>query len=140
VKIYLDANAIVSFFIADSWTQRTASFLEKNTRPVVVSDFAAAEFSAVIARQVRRNQLTHDEARAAFISFDAWVARTDTREEIRSSDIGVAETLLRRFELNLKAPDAIHLAMAQRLDAMLLTFDSQMAAAARVLGIPVAPA
>jgi predicted nucleic acid-binding protein len=45
---------------------------------------------------------------------------------------------LRRLDLPLKTPDAIHIAIAQRVDATLVTFDWQMAAAARALGTIIA--
>jgi uncharacterized protein len=53
------------------------------------------------------------------------------------SRIAVATTFLRRLDLPLKTPDAIHIAIAQRLGATLVTFDRQMAASARALGTPV---
>jgi len=39
------------------------------------------------------------------------------------------------FELRLRAPDALHLAIARRLDVSLVTLDRRMAAAAGELGI-----
>lgn len=36
--------------------------------------------------------------------------------------------------LTLRTPDALHIALAQRLDCELLTFDLKMTAAARALG------
>jgi predicted nucleic acid-binding protein len=48
--------------------------------------------------------------------------------------------MLRRLNLRLRAPDAVHLAMAERLGAKIATFDKQMANAANRLGISVAKA
>jgi predicted nucleic acid-binding protein len=45
--------------------------------------------------------------------------------------------MLRQLELKLRAPDAIHLAVAQRLKVAIATFDQPMAKAAHMLGIPV---
>jgi predicted nucleic acid-binding protein len=42
-----------------------------------------------------------------------------------------------RFELAMRAPDALHFAMVRRLDANLITLDRRLAAAARGLGIAV---
>ncbi len=44
---------------------------------------------------------------------------------------------VRRFDLALRAPDALHLAIARRLDATLVTLDRRRAAAAGELGIAV---
>jgi predicted nucleic acid-binding protein len=49
-------------------------------------------------------------------------------------DVAVATAFLRRLDLTLRAPDAIHIAIAQRVDATLVTFDQGMATAALALG------
>jgi predicted nucleic acid-binding protein len=58
--------------------------------------------------------------------------------EIASSDVAQAGDYLRRFDLALSAPDAIHIAAAQRLGARLVTFDRGMARAAQALGAEIA--
>jgi len=45
---------------------------------------------------------------------------------------------LRDLTLGLRAPDAINIAIAQRLGAELATFDKKMATAASKLGVTVA--
>jgi predicted nucleic acid-binding protein len=57
-----------------------------------------------------------------------------------TADIVAVEVLIRRFELALRTPDALNIAMVQRMGAMLVTFDSKMAAAARAIGTEVAKA
>lgn len=104
----------------------------------MVSDYAAAEFAAVVARQVRMRRMTADEARVGFADFDIWMARTIQRVATVSGDVRAAEAILRRLDLNLRAPDALHLVIAQRSGGKLATFDKGMAANAEVLGIPVA--
>lgn len=61
-----------------------------------------------------------------------------TRVEITATDVTLADVLLRRLDLPLQAPDAIHLAIAERIEARLVTFDRQMEAGARALGMAVA--
>ncbi len=56
---------------------------------------------------------------------------------MQPSDLDDAQTMLRRLDLVLRAPDAINLAIAQRLGAELATFDIRMAECARALGIAV---
>ncbi len=46
---------------------------------------------------------------------------------------------IRRFDLALRTPDALHIAAAGRLSAKLATFDVKMAAAATALGLEIAP-
>jgi predicted nucleic acid-binding protein len=106
----------------------------------MVSDFAAAEFASAIARQVRMGHVNAVDARIAFGSFDAWVAGVPLRAETKSSDIAVAATFLRRLDLSLRTADALNIAIAQRVNATLATFDERMVQNARALGTPVATA
>jgi uncharacterized protein len=102
--------------------------------------FAATEFASVVARRVRTGDVSADEARRAFAAFDLWTARVALREETMTVDIRAAETFLRRLDLTLRTADALNIAIAQRISAGLVTFDTKMAANARVLGVPVVAA
>jgi len=140
VSVYLDASVLVALFTNDALTTRADAFLRKNPSVLIVSDFAAAEFSSVIARQVRTKDITGEDARLVFANFDTWTARTTQRAPMGTADIVAAEVLIRRFELALRTPDALNIAMVQRMGAMLATFDRKMAAAARTIGTEVAKA
>jgi predicted nucleic acid-binding protein len=102
-----------------------------------VSDFAAAEFSSVIARMVRMDLVPADEARAIFNRFDAWLARSAQAAHVAGIDVQTATAVVRRLDLNIHAPDAINLAITQRLGAAVVTFDRRMADNAQALGIAV---
>jgi predicted nucleic acid-binding protein len=102
---------------------------------LIVSDFSAAEFSSVIARRVRTPALRADEARTAFSNFDTWCARYVRLVELESLDIVDATALMRRLDLSIRTPDALHIAIVQRIGCRLLTFDRTMSRAARMLGI-----
>lgn len=82
-------------------------------------------------------QFATDEARTALSNLDTWVARSAARVEISPGDVAAATTFLRRLDLTLRTPDALHIAIAQRINATLVTFDRQMAASARALGMAV---
>ncbi len=60
--------------------------------------------------------------------------------EAESADMRVASTFVRRFELGLRAPDALHVAVCHRLGLPLFTFDERQAAAAERLGVGRSPA
>ncbi len=79
--------------------------------------------------------MTDDEARAAFSDFDIWSAESAHRVETRPADIAVATAFLRRLDLSLRSPDAINIAIAQRLSATLATLDRRMSANAIALGV-----
>jgi predicted nucleic acid-binding protein len=140
VSVYLDASVLVALFTNDPLTARADTFLRANPSVVIVSDFAAAEFSSVIARHVRTKDITKNNARVVFSNFDAWTASTTQRALINPADIIAAEVFLRRLGLALRTPDALNIAIAQRMAATLVTFDNKMATAARAIGAVVARA
>jgi predicted nucleic acid-binding protein len=140
LKVYADASLLVGLIVSDEFTNRARGFIARERPTVLVSDFGAAEFASVLARRVRTRELTAGRARQAFAAFDAWSTSRSRRVELASIDVGRAESFLRRLDLNLRAPDAINIAMAERLDAVLATFDTRMAEAARTLGLEVADA
>jgi len=137
VSVYLDASVLVALFTNDPYTVRADTFLRANALVLIVSDFAAAEFASTIARRVRIQTLTADEARTVFSSFDAWAGRKTGWEQATTADVATAAGFLRRLDVALRAPDAINIAIAQRVEADLLTFDDQMATGARALGTTV---
>jgi uncharacterized protein len=134
LSVYLDASILVSLFTVDTLTARADAALRERSPLLMVSDFAAAEFASAMARRVRMQIITADEARAAFSTFDAWIARTTTLISVTSADVTAAAGFLRRLDLTLRTQDALHIAIAQRVGAALFTFDQQMASAARALG------
>lgn len=109
----------------------------QSTQPtLLVSDFAFVEFASVIARKLRAKELTPDLALEAFTKFDLWRAAETKTVDLQSRDIAAATSFIRRLDLTLRAPDAMHLAMAQRIGGELATFDKKLAGSALILGIP----
>jgi predicted nucleic acid-binding protein len=138
LSLYLDVSVLVALFTEDPFASHAHRFLRENASVVTVSDFAAAEFASVIGRHFRKKDITQREARVAFATFDSWAARVAQRVEIAAADVKAAEAFLRRLDLTLRAPDAINIAIAQRIGAAVFTFDDAMIKNARALGTPVA--
>jgi uncharacterized protein len=137
VSVYLDVNVLVALFVVDPLNDRADKAMRGVHDNLAVSNLSAAEFSAVIARRVRTRDLRADEARTAFANFDIWCARHTRRIEIDSIDVAGASALMRRLDFPLRTPDALHIAIAQRIGCTLLTFDRTMAKVARALGVGV---
>jgi uncharacterized protein len=138
VSLYLDANILVALLTVEGLSERADDFIQSNVERLIVSDFAAAEFASAIARRVRTRETTLEDARRDLADFDVWTARLTERTELNAGDIAAATAYMRRLDLTLLTPDALHIAIARRVDAILVTFDRAMAAAARALGMAVA--
>ena len=139
MSVYLDASILVSLFIVDSQTARADRFLRSGPGEIVVSDFAAAEFAAVVGRKTRTGDFGVDDREALFADFDTWTRQTVTMVETTANDIALAISFLRRRDVTLRAPDAINIALSQRFGASLATFDQRMARDAEVVGVATAP-
>lgn len=113
------------------------AFLEEYRVTLVVSEFASAEVASALSRLVRIGTMTADEAKARLIAFDAWRSEGSHPVDILASDMGLANTYVRQFDLMLRAPDALHAAICRRLDLTLVTLDRRLATAARALGVNV---
>jgi predicted nucleic acid-binding protein len=59
--------------------------------------------------------------------------------DVRPSDLALADRFVRDRRTKLRAPDALHIAICQRIGAELLTFDVAMSEAAGLLGLSLAP-
>lgn len=137
MSLYLDTSVLLALLTADPLAQRADRMLRREMPVLVVSDWAAAEFASAVARRVRMGQLGVEHARALFPTFDGWVSGCANRVELAPTGLAVASALLRRLDLALRKPDAVHVAMAQRVDAKLATFDAKLADAARRTGLAV---
>lgn len=140
MSLYADTSLLVPLITRDALNDRAEQFLDEAKPTLLISDFAAAEFASALALRVRASEMTAEIARVAFAAFDAWASRFGPRLETTTGDVARAEKFVRRLDLNLRAPDALHIAIAQRHGAALATFDARMADAARALGLEIAAA
>lgn len=138
MSIYLDASALVALFVNDPLSARAHNAISGLTEPLIVSDYAALEFSASMRRFARAKTLSVKDARAALQDFDAWVAAGCERAETFAADIATAGVFVRREDIALRSSDAVHVAVAHRVGARLLTFDKKLASNARRLGLAIA--
>lgn len=137
MSAYLDASVIVSLFLNDIFSLRADEIVASEKR-LTVADWAVVEVSVVIAKQARIGAITPQDAQTAFANFDTWRSHLAEAETI-PADMQAAVQFVRRADLALRGPDALHLAICARLGAKLLTFDARLVAAAKVLGLEAGP-
>lgn len=137
MSAYLDASVLVALFTHDALTQRATTLIAAAPPPFMVSDFAVLEFASAISRIVRMRALSRNTGQQVLGDLDAWVPRSALSVEIGPGDVGAASGFIRRLDLNLRGPDAMHIALAQRLGATLFTLDAKLKTCANKLGLPV---
>ena len=137
MSVYLDTSVLLPTLIAEPSTEAVYQYLGAIDQELLISDFAAAEVASGLSRLVRMTLLTDADVSARLADFDAWRASMSSPVDIQASDARLAYVYVRRFDLGLRAPDALHLAITRRLDLVLVTLDRRLATAARELGIAV---
>ena len=135
MSLYLDASVVIPKLVEEPNTAVVEDYLATHTEDRLVSDFAAAEVASVLSRLVRTRQLSVAEASAALTDFEIWRAANSSPMEVHAADARLAYAHVRRFDLALRAPDALHLAIARRTGAKLVSFDRRLLAAASALAI-----
>ena len=140
MALYIDASALVSLIGVEPATPWVQALVLTTAQELLVSHFAAAEVACAISKRVRTGQTTSDKAKALLFGFDEWSASHAVHVETTTADIAEAARLVRRFELRLRAPDALHLALTRYHNAEPVTRDQGMIRAAELIGVPVTSA
>jgi predicted nucleic acid-binding protein len=133
---YFDASALAAVLLDEPARHRVNAHIAAADAPPQVSDFVVAEVSSAISRLLRMELRDTAQAEALIQSLDEWVRETGEPISLDASDAREATLLVRRFDLKLRAPDALHLAICRRLQARLVTLDNNLARAARALDVP----
>jgi predicted nucleic acid-binding protein len=135
VTAYLDASAILPILIEESGSSVVDRFITEGDEALVISEFAAAEVASALSRLVRTGILDVADAASRLADFDAWRAASTDDLDMQASDIRLANVFVRRFDLMLRTPDALHAAACRRENLTLVTFDKRLASAAEELGV-----
>ena len=136
MSIYLDTSVLITTLIRETASDAVEGYLS-GRQERIISEFASVEVVSVLSRLVRTRLLANDTAVARLTDFEAWRASTSLAAEVRPVDMRLAYAYVRRFDLKLRAPDALHMAIAHRVGATLVTLDHRLARAARELGVAV---
>jgi predicted nucleic acid-binding protein len=103
-----------------------------------ISDWVRTEFSSALALRVRSGVALKNVAKTILARFQAHVDEGVYEVlPVLSRDYELAYTWISRFDTTLRAPDALHLAVAYNNACLLLTADVKMAASAQGLGVKV---
>ncbi|MGV3578855.1 type II toxin-antitoxin system VapC family toxin [Brevundimonas sp.] len=135
MTISLDTSVLVALFTPDVHTPSAAGWMAQS-RPWVVTDWAAAEFSAAIRLKTRQGVVLADKIGIAEAGFDQFVSRLGGAVPILAGDHRAARELI-IADGAIRAPDALHIVAARRMGAVLGTFDEHQARVAMKAGVEV---
>ena len=133
--VYPDTSVLLAALIDDDLTEVARPWLAERPR-LSLSAWTAAEFTSGIRLKVRKLELTEDQARRAEHLFDGLIPAPGLPEPLTNADVVEARRLVAAAEA-LRAPDALHIAVADRLGHAFVTLDKAQKAAAIARGLSV---
>lgn len=136
MRVYFDASVLVAFIVAEPSVPTILQWLRAHTSDAatIFSDWSRAEVASAVARRVRMRNLTSEAAYNSLLRLDAELAFYQC-VNVLPEDIEAARAFVLRFDLGLRLADAIHIAIARRIGATLVSLDKRQLSGARALGI-----
>jgi uncharacterized protein len=137
--IYFDTSFLVPLFLPEATSRRVQQVLAAyQPDELATSHWTRVEFSSMLAREVRTGGLPEQAARDADAHFEAALTRSFTIVLPDRRDFDLCKSYLQQFDAALRAPDALHLAIASNHNAMTLyTLDKRLLRAGKLLRLPV---
>lgn len=132
---YFDTSVLVPLFFNEAGTAAARRAIEQEQSPWV-SHWTLAEFSSAVAFKLRGAQVDVATAATARRMFAALVVSRLTVVDVLREDFANAAVLCEVTPTpGLRTPDALHLAIAQRLGLELISFDQALIQSARQQGL-----
>jgi len=137
--IYLDTSFVTPLFRAEASSVKVVDFVSRQAAGVLaVSKWTGVEFASMVSRSVRMKGLSAEAGQNLIEVFDATIAASFAVLAPNSYDYDLAQEYVAHFSTHLRAPDALHLAIAANHAASkILTLDEGMLSAGKQLKLPV---
>ncbi|MDD2913947.1 MAG: type II toxin-antitoxin system VapC family toxin [Gallionella sp.] len=135
--IYLDTSFLAPLFREEATSGKVADFVSRQAAgTLAVSKWTDVEFASLVSRDVRMGMLTTAEGRQLVDEFGSVVASSLFVFVPTSYDFELAGEYVANFATQLRAPDALHLAVAHNNGVeFVATLDEGMLSAAKRLKI-----
>lgn len=135
---YLDTSVVVAYYVPEASSDRVQALYARLDRPVI-SGLVEVEIAAAVSMRLRIGDLEAQQAQRIVAMFDEHVVSgLYAPMHLEPAHYRWARDALARFDLPLKAPDALHLAAAAIGGFLLVTADRQLARNAEALNVACA--
>lgn len=135
---YLDTSALLPYYRKEGHSEQVQTFLQSLEQAPIISNLTKTEFASALSRWVRTKELTADEADQIQVVFSQHLEQNLYQvRAMTDAHFAQAERWLTQRTGALRTLDALHLAFAMHLEAVLVTCDKALAEAAGRLGLPV---
>jgi predicted nucleic acid-binding protein len=131
---YLDTSIVVAYYIPEPLSTRAQAIYTARTAPTI-SELVELEFFAALSLRLRVGDLERAQVeQIASLFLSHLEGGLYTRIHLHAGHYLAARNLIARFDLPLKSPDALHLAVSGAENLELITADHQLARNAERLG------
>lgn len=136
--IYVDTSVLVAALTNESQTGRMQAWLGRQAADELgISEWVATEFSAALSMKVCGGFLDQRQRADVLAKFTTLVTDTFVMLPIAATQFRTAARFANHMASDLRAADALHLAIVADHGASLATLDRQLAKAATLLGVSV---
>jgi hypothetical protein len=126
--IYVDTSVFVALCIKEQKSEDVAKWYTNSSAKMISSTWAFTEFSSALSLKVRTSQITEKQSREAWKKFDGLCQYDIELLPIENKVYYSAGILVVDSKSNLRAGDALHLAVAKQLKSKsLATLDKVLA-------------
>ena len=130
-RLYLDTSLVVAALVHEAGTAPALRFLQAHAKqPWLISPWVTTELASALALQVRRRAITLEESQEAWQRFGELREYRLQSVTLAAGDFEAAARLCLAEAPPLRAGDALHLALCQRLNLQLTSFDRGLCQAA----------
>ena len=134
--LYVDTSVLVSALTREADTNRSQAWLaEQQPSELTISDWTVTEFASALSLKSRAGGLGADHCAAALAAFTRLSAESLQVLAVARENFRAAARYAAQSQLNLRAGDALHLAICSSHGAQLCTLDRRMAHAALQVGV-----
>jgi predicted nucleic acid-binding protein len=136
LSLYLETSVLVAALTREPESARVQAWLAAQPADeLAISAWVETEFSSALSLKLRTGKLETVERAMAMSRLSALGAASLTWVGIGPEHFRAAARYADRHELGLRAPDALHLAVAAGHGALLCTLDRRLTAAGLALGV-----
>lgn len=134
---YIDTSYLAPYYLPEA----NSDLVERKLRSLpagslIISPLVRAEFASLLCRKFRTKEMGEADARRAMTALDRHVGAGSFREApVTVRDYEQATAWIMAMKHPLRAPDALHLAVAARHAANLWTLDRGLARIAKWVGL-----
>lgn len=136
MRLYFDTSALMPYYREEASSSRVQALLQRQHKPVLISHLTQVEFASALARWVRSEELSEQQANRVETAFyeDISEGRFQVLSLTPNHYARAAHWLLTR-RTAMRTLDALHLACAAAHETTLVSLDETQCRAAGHFGL-----